>query len=88
MGVPEVLDIAQDAIFTLLLVVSPIMGVGLVVGLMIALIQALTSIQEMTLVFVPKIFTIFLALLFFMPYMIQHLTSFMDRTAQHIVSLS
>jgi len=88
MGVPEVLDIAQDAIFTLLLVVSPIMGVGLVVGLMIALIQALTSIQEMTLVFVPKIFAIFLALLFFMPYMIQHLTSFMDRIAQHIVSLS
>jgi flagellar biosynthetic protein FliQ len=88
MGVPEVLDIAQDAIFTLLLVVSPIMGVGLVVGLMIAFIQALTSIQEMTLVFVPKIFAIFLALLFFMPYMIQHLTSFMDRIAQHIVSLS
>ena len=68
MGVPEVLDIAQDAIFTLLLVASPIMGVGLVVGLTIALVQALTSIQEMTLVFVPKIFAIFLALLVFLPY--------------------
>ena len=88
MGVPEVLDIAQDAIFTLLIIVSPIMGVGLFVGLIIALIQALTSIQEMTLVFVPKIFAIFLALLFFMPYMIQNLTSFMDRIAQRIVSLS
>ena len=64
------------------------MGVGLAVGLVIALIQALTSIQEMTLVFVPKIFAIFLALLVFMPFMIQNLTSFMDRIAQRIVSLS
>ena len=72
MGVPEVLDVARDAIFTLLLIASPIMGVGLAVGLTIALIQALTSIQEMTLVFVPKIFAIFLALLVFMPYMIQN----------------
>jgi len=88
MGVPEVLDVARDAIFTLLLVASPIMGVGLAVGLFIALIQALTSIQEMTLVFVPKIFAIFLALLVFMPFMIQNLTSFMDRIAQRIVSLS
>ena len=88
MGVPEVLNVARDAIFTLLLVASPIMGVGLAVGLIIALIQALTSIQEMTLVFVPKIFAIFLALLVFMPFMIQNLTSFMDRIAQRIVSLS
>lgn len=88
MGVPEVLDVARDAIYTLLLISSPIMGVGLAVGLVIALIQALTSIQEMTLVFVPKIFAIFLALLVFMPFMIQNLTSFMDRIAQRIVSLS
>ena len=60
MGVPEVLDVARDAIFTLLLIASPIMGVGLAVGLTIALIQALTSIQEMTLVFVPKIFLLIL----------------------------
>ncbi|MDP6832512.1 MAG: flagellar biosynthetic protein FliQ [Alphaproteobacteria bacterium] len=88
MGVPEVLDIAQDAILTLLLIASPIMGVGLAVGLLIALVQALTSIQEMTLVFVPKIFAIFLALLVFMPFMIQNLTSLMDRIAQRIVGLS
>ena len=88
MGVPEVLDVARDAILTLLLIASPIMGVGLVVGLIIALIQALTSIQEMTLVFVPKIFAIFLALLVFLPFMIHNLTSFMDRIAQRIVSLS
>ncbi|NQV58097.1 MAG: flagellar biosynthesis protein FliQ [Alphaproteobacteria bacterium] len=88
MSVPDVLDIARDAIFTLLLISSPIMGVGLAVGLIIALVQALTSIQEMTLVFVPKIFAIFLALLVFLPFMIQNLTSFMDRIAQRIVSLS
>ncbi|MBC8239872.1 MAG: flagellar biosynthesis protein FliQ [Alphaproteobacteria bacterium] len=88
MSVPDVLDIARDAIFTLLLISSPIMGVGLAVGLIIALVQALTSVQEMTLVFVPKIFAIFLALLVFLPFMIQNLTSFMDRIAQRIVSLS
>ena len=88
MSVPDVLDIARDAIFTLLLISSPIMGVGLAAGLIIALVQALTSIQEMTLVFVPKIFAIFLALLVFLPFMIQNLTSFMDRIAQRIVSLS
>ena len=56
---PEVLDVARDAIFTLILVASPLMLVGLVVGVVISLLQALTQIQEMTLVFVPKILAIF-----------------------------
>ena len=51
----EVLDIARDAILTLVLVASPLMLIGLAVGVAISLIQALTQIQEMTLVFVPKI---------------------------------
>ncbi len=50
----QVLDVAQDGIWTLIYVSSPLMIVGLVVGVAIALIQALTQIQEMTLVFVPK----------------------------------
>jgi len=60
---PEVMDVARDAIETLLLVASPLMLVGLVVGVAISLLQALTQIQETTLVFVPKILAIFLALL-------------------------
>ena len=54
MNEAQVLDFARDAIFTTLKVASPIMLVGLIVGLAIALFQALTSIQEMTLTFVPR----------------------------------
>jgi flagellar biosynthetic protein FliQ len=87
MGVPEVLDVAQDGILVLLLTIAPVMGIGLGVGLIIALFQALTQIQEMTLVFVPKILTVFLALLVFMPFMINNMTGLMDRMAQRIVAL-
>ena len=87
MTTPEVLEFLRDAIFVLLQVSAPVMGVGLVVGLTVALFQALTQIQEMTLVFVPKIFAIFLSLLVFMPFMINALTAFMERTAQRIISL-
>jgi flagellar biosynthesis protein FliQ len=55
---PEVMDVARDAIVTLVVVASPLMLVGLVVGVAISLFQALTQIQEMTLVFVPKILAI------------------------------
>jgi flagellar biosynthesis protein FliQ len=64
---PEVLDVARDAIVTLVLVASPLMLIGLVVGVAISLFQALTQIQEMTLVFVPKILAIFVAMLIALP---------------------
>ena len=66
---PEVLDVARDAIVTLVLVSAPLMLVGLVVGVVISLFQALTQIQEMTLVFVPKILAIFVAMLLALPFM-------------------
>ena len=69
MSGPEVLDVARDAIVTLLLVSAPLMLVGLVVGVVISLLQALTQIQETTLVFIPKILAIFLALLIALPFM-------------------
>ncbi len=83
---PEVLDFGRDAITTLLLISAPVMLVGLGVGVIIALLQALTQVQEMTLVFVPKIIAIFLAMLIAMPFMGQSLNSFMDRVADHIVA--
>ena len=61
----EVLDIARDAIYTLVIVSAPLMLVGLVVGVVISLFQALTQIQEMTLVFVPKILAMFITVLGF-----------------------
>ena len=54
---------------TLVLVSAPLMLVGLVVGVVISLFQALTQIQEMTLVFVPKILAIFVAMLIALPFM-------------------
>jgi flagellar biosynthesis protein FliQ len=85
MSGPEVLDVARDAILTLVLVGAPLMLVGLVVGVVISLFQALTQIQEMTLVFVPKILAIFITLLIVLPYMGDLLASHMARVAAHIV---
>ena len=84
---PDVLDVARDAIFVLIRVAGPIMLVGLSVGLTIALFQALTQIQEMTLTFVPKILAIFTSLLIFLPFMMTTLVTFMERLALRIVGL-
>ena len=59
----ETLDVARDAIWTIVVVSSPLMVVGLVVGVVVSLFQALTQIQEQTLIFVPKILAIFVTLL-------------------------
>jgi len=83
---PEVLDVARDAIETLLLVASPLMLVGLVVGVAISLLQALTQIQETTLVFVPKILAIFLAMLIALPFMADVMYNNFLRLAAHITS--
>lgn len=66
---PEVLDIAREGVWVLIKLSAPIMIVGLVVGVVIALFQALTQIQEMTLVFVPKIIAIFLAIMVALPFL-------------------
>jgi flagellar biosynthetic protein FliQ len=83
---PEVLDVARDAIVTLLIVAAPLMLVGLIVGVAISLLQALTQIQETTLVFVPKILAIFVALLIALPFMADALHSNFVRIAAHIVN--
>ncbi len=80
----EVLDIGRDAIWVMLQVAGPMMLMALIIGLAIALLQALTQVQEMTLVFVPKIIAIFLALLVMLPYMGQTLGEFSARMMAHI----
>ena len=82
---PDVLDVARDAIYTLVIVSSPLMLVGLVVGVVISLLQALTQIQEMTLVFVPKILAIFAAMLVALPFMADALQTHMARIAARII---
>jgi flagellar biosynthesis protein FliQ len=83
---PEVLDIAREAIFTLVEVCAPVMLVGLAVGVAVSLLQALTQIQEMTIAFVPKILAIFVALLVALPFMAEKLHAEMLRIAARIVS--
>ncbi|NVO12725.1 MAG: flagellar biosynthesis protein FliQ [Rhodoplanes sp.] len=81
---PEVLDVSRDAIMTLVLVSSPLMLVGLVVGVIVSLFQALTQIQESTLVFVPKILAIFAAMILALPFMADLLNGHMIRLAARI----
>jgi flagellar biosynthetic protein FliQ len=83
---PEVLDVARDAIVTLLLVAAPLMMVGLIVGVAVSLFQALTQIQEATLVFVPKILAIFIAMLIALPFMADALHSNFLRITAHITN--
>jgi flagellar biosynthetic protein FliQ len=81
----EVIDIARDSIITLVLVSAPLMLVGLGVGVIVSLFQALTQIQESTLVFVPKILAMFAAMLLALPFMGDLLNSHMLRLAARIV---
>ncbi len=83
---PEVMDVARDAIYTLVIVAAPVMLVGLIVGVAVSLLQALTQIQEMTLAFVPKILAIFVSLLLALPFMAEKLNAEMMRIAARIVS--
>ena len=82
----QVLDIARDGIWVMILVAAPMMLVGLVVGSVIALVQALTQIQEQTLVFVPKIIAIFITMLIALPFMGAVMSGYMTRLADLIVT--
>ena len=82
-----VVEIGKDAIFTLLLVVGPLLLIAMIVGLLISLFQTLTQIQEMTLVFVPKILLVFLALVFLLPFMIEQLRTFTNGLFDRMIGL-
>ena len=81
----EVLDIARDGIWMLIIVSAPMMLVGLLVGVVIALFQALTQIQEQTLVFVPKILAIFVTMLLALPFMGATMGAYMNRIVDMII---
>ncbi|MCR9175313.1 MAG: flagellar biosynthesis protein FliQ [Alphaproteobacteria bacterium] len=83
----EAIDVAQEAILTLLLMAGPVMAVALTIGLIIALFQALTQLQEMTLVFVPKIVIVFVSLLLFLPFMLAQISAFFEGLADKIIGL-
>jgi flagellar biosynthetic protein FliQ len=86
MTATAILDISRDGIVTFLKVAGPLMVIALLVGLVVSLVQALTQIQEQTLVYVPKIMAVFAALLLFMPFMADALGSYMLRIADRIAT--
>ena len=82
----DTLDFGRQAIYVLLQICAPAMLTALVVGLGIGLIQALTQIQEMTLVFVPKIISIFVVLLIALPFAGSAMSGLMNDIAQRIAA--
>lgn len=66
-----IIDLTRDAVMTVITVSGPLLLLALVVGLLISIFQTITSIQEQTLTFVPKIIAVFLGVYFFGPWMMQ-----------------
>ena len=83
----EVLDIGRDTIWLTLQLCAPVLIVGLVVGVLIGLGQALTQVQEATLVYAPKIVAVFVSLLIFLPLMGALMGGFMRHIAERIAQL-
>jgi len=82
---PEfVVEFAKQAIILTIYLSTPMLGLGLIAGLIISVFQAVTQIQEMTLTFVPKIIAVFLGLLFAAPWMLGELTSFTVNVFENI----
>ena len=71
-----VLNLGREAILITLLVAAPMLGIGLLVGLSISIIQAVTQINEMTLTFIPKIIAVALSLMLFLPWIMRFLITF------------
>jgi len=76
MGIEFIIKLVRESLIQILMVASPMLGVGLLVGLMISIFQATTSIQEQTLTFVPKIVAIFFSIVIFGNWMLVSLLNF------------
>ena len=72
-----VVQLGQEALFIVMIVAAPMLGLGLIVGLMVSVFQATTSIQEQTLAFIPKIIAVFVAILIFGPWMLRIMTEYL-----------
>ncbi len=82
-----VVDIGRQTLYITLLIASPMLLFGLLVGVIIGIIQAVTQINEMTLVFVPKILAVSLAVILFLPWMLRLIITFATRLFTQIASL-
>ena len=84
MGEAVVLDIGREALFIVIIVVLPVLGAGLITGLLVAIFQATTQIQEQTLAFVPKIFAVLGSIAFFGPWIMRTVIEFVQELLQTI----
>ena len=75
----QVLDIAQEAIYLIIICAAPMLLISLIVGLIISIFQTVTSIQEQTLTFVPKSVAVFLGMMLFGSWILNNLSGFIDR---------
>ncbi len=75
----QVLDIAREAIYLVIICSAPMLLISLVVGLVISIFQTVTSIQEQTLTFVPKIVAVFLGMMLFGSWILNNLSGFIDK---------
>ena len=87
MDAAEIIQLTRDGIYVLIIIATPTIVVSLIVGLVIALFQALTQIQEATLTFVPKMLAMLLTLVVVMPFMFDQLTDYSNRLYERIVNI-
>ena len=78
MTVEAVLDVAIETIWTIIITSAPLLIISLIVGLVVSIFQAVTSIQEQTLTFVPKILAIFICILIFGSFILNTIVEFMS----------
>jgi len=83
----EVIDIGREALWVITLISSPLLIGALVVGLLIGVVQAATSVNEMTLSFIPKLVALVLAIYFFGSWQLAVLTDFATRQFERILLL-
>lgn len=82
------LDVTRDALLMTIIISSPMLAIGLIVGLAISIIQTTTSLQEQTLTFVPKLFAILFSVAAFGPWMLRMLTEYLVRLLMHLPQLA
>ncbi len=83
-----VVSLARDAIYTMLLISAPMLISGLLIGLIISILQAITQVHEMTLTFIPKIIVVAVSMLLFLPWIISTMIDFTNRMFGMISTLS
>ena len=80
----RVIDAMASGVFTIIITAAPPLLIGLSVGLIISIFQTVTSIQEQTLAFVPKILAVFGSILIFGPFMLSNLTGFFQNLVRNL----